>query len=59
MFRTGKSYIMNRLINQQNGFKVGNTIKACTRGIWMWNNTNERNQDGVTYLFMDTEACQA
>jgi len=38
MYRTGKSYLLNRMIlNRQNGFSVGPTVNACTKGIWIWN----------------------
>ncbi len=32
MYRTGKSYLLNRMIlNRSNGFGVGNTVNACTK----------------------------
>lgn len=31
-YRTGKSFLLNRLIGQQSGFQVGGTVKACTKG---------------------------
>ena len=37
MYRTGKSYLLNRcLLNRQHGFGVGPTINPCTKGIWIW-----------------------
>jgi len=37
MYRTGKSYLLNRiLLNRQDGFGVGSTVNACTKGIWLW-----------------------
>jgi hypothetical protein len=37
MYRTGKSYLMNRmLLNRSSGFGVGNTINPCTKGLWIW-----------------------
>jgi hypothetical protein len=37
MYRTGKSYLMNRmLLNRSKGFGVGNTINPCTKGLWIW-----------------------
>ena len=37
MYRTGKSYLMNRmLLNRSDGFGVGNTINPCTKGLWVW-----------------------
>ena len=31
--RTGKSYIMNILLNKKNGFELGGNVDSCTRGI--------------------------
>ncbi|XP_072541476.1 guanylate-binding protein 1-like [Salminus brasiliensis] len=36
LYRTGKSYLMNRLAGQQTGFALGSTIESKTKGIWMW-----------------------
>ena len=37
MYRTGKSYLLNRVIlNRQRGFGVGPTVNPCTKGIWIW-----------------------
>ncbi|XP_036418328.1 guanylate-binding protein 1 [Colossoma macropomum] len=36
LYRTGKSYLMNRLAGQQKGFALGSTIESKTKGIWMW-----------------------
>ena len=37
MYWTGKSYLLNRmLLDRQNGFGVGSTINACTKGLWVW-----------------------
>jgi hypothetical protein len=37
MYRTGKSYLLNRmLLNRSDGFGVGPTINPCTKGLWMW-----------------------
>lgn len=36
-YRTGKSYLINKLfINKPNAFQIGNTVKACTKGLWMY-----------------------
>ncbi|XP_072824395.1 guanylate-binding protein 6 isoform X2 [Vicugna pacos] len=32
LYRTGKSYLMNRLA----GFPLGSTVQSETKGIWMW-----------------------
>ena len=37
MYRTGKSYLLNRmLLGRSNGFDVGPTTNACTKGLWVW-----------------------
>ena len=37
MYRTGKSYLLNRMIlNRQSGFGVGPSINPCTKGLWVW-----------------------
>jgi hypothetical protein len=37
LYRTGKSFLLNRIIlAKQNAFTVGPTTRACTKGIWMW-----------------------
>jgi len=35
-YRTGKSYLLNRLMGKNNGFPLGPTLQAKTKGIWMW-----------------------
>jgi predicted nucleic acid-binding Zn-ribbon protein len=64
-YRTGKSYLLNRLIYdenkqesnevQPNGFQVGNTVNACTKGIWLWSEPYYNPTTNTTYLFLDTE----
>ena len=37
MYRTGKSYLLNRmLLNKSKGFSVGPTVNPCTKGLWIW-----------------------
>ncbi|XP_050011762.1 guanylate-binding protein 6-like [Alexandromys fortis] len=36
LYRTGKSYLMNRLLGQNHGFPLGFTVQSETKGIWMW-----------------------
>uniref|UniRef100_G1Q6Q6 GB1/RHD3-type G domain-containing protein n=1 Tax=Myotis lucifugus TaxID=59463 RepID=G1Q6Q6_MYOLU len=36
LYRTGKSYLMNRLAGQNHGFPLGSTVRSETKGIWMW-----------------------
>ena len=34
LYRTGKSYLLNQLIQEPGAFTVDPTTQACTRGIW-------------------------
>jgi hypothetical protein len=35
-YRTGKSYLLNRLMGKANGFELGSTVEAKTKGFWFW-----------------------
>ena len=35
-YRSGKSFLANLIMNNMAGFKVGSTINACTKGLWVW-----------------------
>ncbi|KAJ8367245.1 hypothetical protein AAFF_G00323910 [Aldrovandia affinis] len=54
MYRTGKSYLMNRLAGKQTGFSLGSTIQSETKGIWMWCVPHPR-RDDLTLVLLDTE----
>ncbi|XP_068950648.1 guanylate-binding protein 1-like [Petaurus breviceps papuanus] len=36
LYRTGKSYLMNKLAGKKSGFSLGSTVQSHTKGIWMW-----------------------
>jgi len=36
LYRTGKSFLLNRLVGQQDGFEIGPTVNPCTKGLWIW-----------------------
>jgi hypothetical protein len=56
-YRTGKSYILNLLLNRPDGFVLGSELDSCTRGIWMWDTPiKHKNKHGKLHvLFLDTE----
>ncbi|XP_048011196.1 guanylate-binding protein 1-like [Megalobrama amblycephala] len=54
LYRTGKSYLMNRLAGQQKGFALGSTVESKTKGIWMWC-VDHPNKAGTTLVLLDTE----
>eukprot|EP01138_Halocafeteria_seosinensis_P006162 gb/GECG01006301.1/.p1 GENE.gb/GECG01006301.1/~~gb/GECG01006301.1/.p1 ORF type:complete len:198 (+),score=25.44 gb/GECG01006301.1/:1-594(+) len=60
-YRTGKSFLLNRLLQQTmdaGTFQVGSTIEACTKGIWIWGEPQTITTDEGTQMkviFMDTE----
>ncbi|OXB74763.1 UNVERIFIED_CONTAM: hypothetical protein H355_003650, partial [Colinus virginianus] len=53
-YRTGKSFLMNRLAGHRTGFPLGPTVQAETKGIWMWCLPHPR-QPGVALVLLDTE----
>ena len=63
MYRTGKSYLLNRmLLNRSSGFSVGPSINPCTKGLWVWSKPiNGYSQDGtpLNVLVIDTEGIGA
>lgn len=63
MYWTGKSYLLNwMLLDRQNGFGVGSTINACTKGLWVWGTPVQgRTVDGepIQVLVVDTEGLAA
>jgi hypothetical protein len=55
VYRTGKSYLLNQLMGRPNGFTVGPTVKACTKGLWLWGKAIEVDGGELNILFLDTE----
>ncbi|XP_078092400.1 guanylate-binding protein 2-like [Mustelus asterias] len=54
LYRTGKSYLMNRLAGKQRGFSLGSTIQCHTKGIWMMCVPHPLNREHCLIL-LDTE----
>ncbi|KAK2892416.1 hypothetical protein Q8A67_012404 [Cirrhinus molitorella] len=54
LYRTGKSYLMNRLAGKQTGFALGSTIESKTKCIWMWCVPHPA-KAGNTLVLLDTE----
>ena len=55
-YRTGKSFLLNSLSQTSafKGFLVGNTVQACTKGLWIMR-TPLFEDDSKCILLMDTE----
>ncbi|XP_060566028.1 guanylate-binding protein 1-like isoform X2 [Ruditapes philippinarum] len=54
LYRTGKSYLMNRLAESSKGFALGDTIESKTKGIWAWCKIHPKMSNTVL-LLLDTE----
>ncbi|XP_077192898.1 guanylate-binding protein 1-like [Paroedura picta] len=54
LYRTGKSYLMNKLAGTNSGFSLGSTVQANTKGIWMWCVPYPGRPD-QTLVLLDTE----
>jgi len=59
LYRTGKSYILNLLLERvQKGlplFQVGNTCRACTEGLWLWGSLDQDSENSPLLAFIDCE----
>lgn len=55
IYRSGKSYLLNRLLGRQDGFEIGPTISSCTKGLWIWGDTVKLNNKNTEVLVIDTE----
>ena len=59
--RTGKSYLMNLLLNNQkikypgNGFEISSKLSSCTRGIWLWDTPRQKPNSSSKIIFIDSE----
>ena len=59
--RTGKSYLMNLLLNNSkikcpgNGFEISSRLNSCTRGIWLWNTPKQKPNSSSKIIFIDSE----
>ncbi len=70
-YRTGKSFLLNKILLNQNsnntkneiGFSVGPTIKPCTKGIWIWSDpliiNNNNFKESFPCFIIDTEGLNA
>jgi len=60
-YRTGKSFLVNRVLlnrhGKKSGFSVGPTINPCTKGLWLWRQTlrTEETEEDLDVLLLDTE----
>ncbi|TTH23531.1 Guanylate-binding protein 1 [Bagarius yarrelli] len=54
LYRTGKSYLLNRLAGKPTGFALGSTIESKTKGIWMWCMPHPNNAE-QSLVLLDTE----
>ncbi|XP_053390581.1 guanylate-binding protein 1-like, partial [Mercenaria mercenaria] len=54
LYRTGKSYLMNRLADASQGFALGDTIESKTKGIWVWCKIHPKKSNTVL-LLLDME----
>jgi len=54
-WRSGKSFLANRLLGQMKGFAIGSTVRACTKGIWMWSKPLKLPNDDAYALILDAE----
>ena len=57
-YRTGKSFLLNKVLLDGNGFNVGSTINPCTKGLWLWKRPLKysiEDKEDLVVLIVDTE----
>ena len=59
-YRSGKSTLLNLLLppstaSTRKGFTVGNSVQACTKGVWLWGEPIHVKESNKTLLFLDSE----
>ena len=54
LYRTGKSFLLNRLLGLQDAFEIGPTVNPCTKGLWIWSKPVQLPNNRVMVL-IDTE----
>ncbi|CAL1126621.1 unnamed protein product [Cladocopium goreaui] len=54
LYRTGKSFLLNRLLGLQDGFEIGPSVNPCTKGLWIWGQPVQLAPDYYCIL-IDTE----
>ena len=60
-YRTGKSFLLNRLADtpSMKGFGVGDSVQACTKGLWLYKKWYATPDSDKEIVFMDTEGIDA
>lgn len=53
-YRTGKSFLLNKLVGGSSTFMVSGTTASCTKGLWIMRRTLQ-SSDGTNVLIVDTE----
>eukprot|EP00418_Pyrodinium_bahamense_P093843 CAMPEP_0179047204 /NCGR_PEP_ID=MMETSP0796-20121207/19078_1 /TAXON_ID=73915 /ORGANISM="Pyrodinium bahamense, Strain pbaha01" /LENGTH=808 /DNA_ID=CAMNT_0020743645 /DNA_START=1 /DNA_END=2424 /DNA_ORIENTATION=- len=54
LYRTGKSFLLNRLLGLQEGFEIGPSVNPCTKGLWIWGQPVQLASD-YHCILIDTE----
>eukprot|EP00980_Cylindrotheca_fusiformis_P011650 scaffold2751_cov131-Cylindrotheca_fusiformis.AAC.17 len=54
-YRTGKSLLVSRFLENSNAFQIGPTLEGCTRGIWISTSVLKQKSNGVYKFVLDCE----
>ena len=55
LYRTGKSYLLNRITGNKSGFEVSPTVNSCTKGLWIMKPVIKLPGSDTQILVVDTE----
>lgn len=54
-YRTGKSLLVSRFLQDSKAFQIGPTLEGCTRGIWISTSVLKQKSTGVLKFVLDCE----
>ena len=61
-YRTGKSFLLNKVLLNNDGFSVSSTVNPCTKGLWLWKRPLKfamEDKEELVVLIVDTEGLGA
>ena len=54
-YRTGKSLLVSRFVQDSKAFRIGPTLEGCTRGIWISTSALKQTSTGIYKFVLDCE----
>nr|CAG4712544.1 unnamed protein product [Naegleria fowleri] len=58
VYRSGKSFLLNQILDRNDGFSISPTVMPCTKGLWVWSvplKVSNKNHSDFRLLIIDSE----